>query len=54
MAKGVRVRYFEASELAGPLRETSHPVFYTHTLCPYAHRVWMTLLEKASGRCSLS
>lgn len=24
-------------------------VFYTHTLCPYAQRVWLALLEKVIG-----
>lgn len=38
----------EASSLNGPLKSEEMPVMYTHVLCPYAQRVWMTLLEKVS------
>lgn len=38
-------RVHHASQLPGPLRCT-RPVLYTHTLCPYAQRVWLTLLQK--------
>ena len=28
--------------------ESNDLVFFTHTLCPYAERTWITLLEKVS------
>ena len=36
------------AEEAGPSAPPSgqQPVLYTHTLCPYAERVWIALLEK--------
>eukprot|EP00210_Caulerpa_lentillifera_P008723 g8320.t2 len=42
----ISVAYHEASDLSAPLVCSGSPVFYTHTNCPYAHRVWLTLLEK--------
>ncbi|WIA08730.1 hypothetical protein OEZ85_008154 [Tetradesmus obliquus] len=36
-----------AADLQGPLQSPSRPVLYTHTLCPYAQRVFLTLLYKA-------
>ena len=38
----------EGCDLAEPLADTRRPVFYTHTLCPYAHRAWLALLEKVT------
>eukprot|EP00878_Enallax_costatus_P006528 GHUV01006845.1.p1 GENE.GHUV01006845.1~~GHUV01006845.1.p1 ORF type:complete len:263 (+),score=84.88 GHUV01006845.1:201-989(+) len=35
-----------AAELKAPLQSGSRLVFYTHTLCPYAQRVFLTLLYK--------
>lgn len=35
----------EASDISGPLA-SEKIVFYTHVLCPFAERVWLTLLEK--------
>lgn len=35
----------EASSLSAPL-QSEDLIFYTHVLCPYAERVWLTLLEK--------
>lgn len=35
-----------AADLQGPLQSPSRPVLYTHTLCPYAQRVFLTLLYK--------
>ncbi|KAF5843069.1 hypothetical protein DUNSADRAFT_2682 [Dunaliella salina] len=29
-----------------PPTPSQDPIFYTHTLCPYAERVWLALLEK--------
>lgn len=46
--KAAEMRVYEASKLRGPL-ESRDLVFYTHTLCPYAQRVWLTLLEKVIG-----
>lgn len=42
----------EAAKLQGPL-QTSKAVLYTHTLCPYAQRVFLTMLLKVrdSGAC---
>eukprot|EP00887_Chlorella_sp_A99_P007804 scaffold20.g7804.t1 len=34
---------------AAPLPSPDRLVFYTHTCCPYAERVWITLLEKELG-----
>jgi hypothetical protein len=45
-----RMRLHEASRLRTPL-PSKGLVLYTHTLCPYAQRVWLTLLYKVS-RCS--
>lgn len=36
----------EAAQLQSPLK-SSKPVLYTHTLCPYAQRVFLTMLLKA-------
>lgn len=46
--RAAEMRVYEANKLRGPL-DTQDLVFYTHTLCPYAQRVWLTLLEKVSG-----
>jgi hypothetical protein len=35
-----------AADLKGPLQASSKPVLYTHTLCPYAQRVFLALLYK--------
>lgn len=35
----------EAFSIPGPL-EADSLVFYSHVLCPFAERVWLTLLEK--------
>ena len=35
----------EASNMPGPIVGQT-VVFYTHVLCPFAERVWLTLLEK--------
>lgn len=38
---------FEASKLSQPLSTPcTTPILYTHTLCPYAERVLLTLLER--------
>jgi hypothetical protein len=37
----------EAAKLQGPL-QTSKAVLYTHTLCPYAQRVFLTILLKVN------
>jgi hypothetical protein len=42
---------YEGAQLQGPLQST-RPVLYTHTLCPYAQRVFLTMLLKVGG-CSL-
>lgn len=39
----------EAAQLQSPLK-SSKPVLYTHTLCPYAQRVFLTMLLKVSKR----
>jgi hypothetical protein len=36
---------YEGRDLKGPM-EDDGLVFYTHTLCPYAQRVWLAILEK--------
>jgi hypothetical protein len=41
-------RLHEAARLKKPLTSNGL-VFYTHTLCPYAQRVWLTLLHKVNG-----
>ena len=38
----------EGGSLRNPLDDSSTLVFYTHTLCPYACRSWLALLEKVS------
>ncbi|KAK9867166.1 hypothetical protein WJX84_010666 [Apatococcus fuscideae] len=39
----------DGSRLKGPPPcEPGQLTFYTHTLCPYAERVWLTLLEKGA------
>ncbi len=38
-----------ASLQAPPAAQKQRAVFYTHTLCPYAQRVWLTLEEKKVG-----
>jgi hypothetical protein len=43
------MRVLEAKNLPGPL-DTGELVLYTHTLCPYAQRVWLALLEKVYMR----
>lgn len=37
----------EAAKLQGPL-QTSKAVLYTHTLCPYAQRVFLIMLLKVN------
>ena len=44
---GVSVAVYAATH-SGPLQH-DHLVFYTHTLYPYAQRVWLALLEKVLG-----
>ncbi|BDA48804.1 probable protein IN2-1 homolog B [Coccomyxa sp. Obi] len=39
-------QFIEGHSLDGPLDDSKELIFYTHTLCPYAQRVWLTLLEK--------
>lgn len=42
-------KVIEGSRSKGPPpSEPGLPTFYTHTLCPYAERVWLTLLEKGT------
>eukprot|EP00882_Tetradesmus_deserticola_P033215 GHRQ01037923.1.p2 GENE.GHRQ01037923.1~~GHRQ01037923.1.p2 ORF type:complete len:105 (+),score=22.13 GHRQ01037923.1:818-1132(+) len=36
-----------AADLTGPVQASGKPVLYTHTLCPYAQRVFLALLYKA-------
>ena len=38
----------DGSSLSGPL-ESSDPVLYTHTCCPYAERCLLAILEKVGG-----
>ena len=38
----------EGSSLSGPLN-SSDPVLYTHTCCPYAERSLLAILEKVGG-----
>ena len=38
--------FIEGHAITSPLEDAEVPVLYTHTLCPYAHRAWLTLLEK--------
>jgi hypothetical protein len=42
-----------AADLKGPLQasKSSKPVLYTHTLCPYAQRVFFVLLYKVHAQC---
>lgn len=40
-----KVQYFEASEFS-PGQGNAVLNFYTHSLCPYAQRVWCALEEK--------
>ena len=43
-----RFKVLEGSRLQSPpSSEPGLTTFYTHTLCPYAERVWLSLLEKA-------
>ncbi|KAK9855133.1 hypothetical protein WJX84_007344 [Apatococcus fuscideae] len=43
-------RVLEGNRLKGPpASEPGLTTFYTHTLCPYAERVWLTLLEKGAA-----
>lgn len=37
-----------ARDLRGPLAAAERPALYTHACCPYAQRVLMALLHKAS------
>jgi hypothetical protein len=39
-------QHVEASQLAAAPDSRQRLQFYTHTLCPYAQRVWIALLEK--------
>lgn len=49
-AGGDRAAAFAAEEAgASPPPSGEQPVFYTHTLCPYAERVWIALLEKVTN-----
>jgi glutathione S-transferase len=36
----------EADQLREPLSAKTELVLYTHVMCPYAQRVWLTVLEK--------
>lgn len=47
MAPNTRLSIHEAARLPGPLK-SPRPVLYTHTLCPYAQRVFLTLLLKVT------
>ena len=38
--------FIEGSTLQCPLKDSETLVLYTHTLCPYACRAWLALLEK--------
>jgi hypothetical protein len=38
--------FLEGHTIVEALDDSNDIVFYTHTLCPYAQRVWLTLLEK--------
>lgn len=38
--------FIEGHAITSALDDNEVPVLYTHTLCPYAHRAWLTLLEK--------
>ena len=51
--EGPRVWYKEGSGMgAADLTAMDlEVVFFTHTLCPYAERVWLSLLEKVGECC---
>ncbi|KAK9917805.1 hypothetical protein WJX75_008460 [Coccomyxa subellipsoidea] len=40
--------FLEGHTIVEALDDSNDIVFYTHTLCPYAQRVWLTLLEKGA------
>lgn len=44
----------EGDSISSPLDDSAFPVLYTHTLCPYAHRAWLTLLEKVRSLLCLA
>ena len=46
LTRKVHRQFIEGNTLSGPLDDSKELIFYTHTLCPYAQRVWLTLLEK--------
>lgn len=40
--------WLEGADLSEKPSAAADVIFYTHTLCPYAHRVHLCLLEKVS------
>jgi hypothetical protein len=46
-------RALEGADLSEPPTD-AELTFYTHTQCPYAARVWITLLEKVTMRTCLA
>ena len=45
--------FLEGHTVVEALDDTRDIIFYTHTLCPYAQRVWLTLLEKVIVQLAL-